>query len=69
MALFRTVSFSETMPAVVGDGVKLRAPQSGDYAEWAALARSEPRFPDALGADLAVRRSHAQRFPPAAQAI
>ena len=44
MAFFRTVSFSETMPAITGDGVTLRMPQSSDHAEWAALARSEPRI-------------------------
>ena len=70
MAFFRTVSFSE---AAAGDrrrrGCTLRAPQSGDYAEWAALARSEPRLPDALGADLAGRRSHPRRLPPAPQAL
>ncbi len=37
MAFFRTVSFSETLPAVAGAGVTLRVPQSGDHAEWAAL--------------------------------
>ena len=37
MAFFRTVSFSETMPAIAGDGVMLRVPQSGDHAEWASL--------------------------------
>jgi ribosomal-protein-alanine N-acetyltransferase len=37
MAFFRTVSFSEPMPAVAGAGVVLRAPHSGDHAEWAAL--------------------------------
>jgi [ribosomal protein S5]-alanine N-acetyltransferase len=37
MAFFRTVSFSEAMPAVTGAGIYLRAPQSGDHAEWAAL--------------------------------
>ena len=37
MALFRTVSFNEIVPAVTGAGVTLRAPQSGDFADWAAL--------------------------------
>src|ERR1700749_2930024 len=37
MAFFRTVSFSEQLPAIVGRGVFLRAPQFSDYPEWAAL--------------------------------
>jgi ribosomal-protein-alanine N-acetyltransferase len=37
MAFFRNVSFSEPMPVIAGAGVMLRAPQSGDHAEWAAL--------------------------------
>jgi ribosomal-protein-alanine N-acetyltransferase len=54
MALFRTVSFSEPMPAIPGAGVTLRAPQSTDYAEWTALRETsrdflvpwEPTWPD-----------------------
>jgi ribosomal-protein-alanine N-acetyltransferase len=42
MAFFRTVNFSEAMPAIAGAGVTLRAPQSSDHAEWAAL-REESR--------------------------
>jgi len=44
MAIFRTVSFSEPIPAVAGDGVYLRAPQSGDHAEWAALREVSRAF-------------------------
>ena len=44
MAFFRTVSFNETMPGIVGSGVTLRAPQSGDYAEWSALRESSRDF-------------------------
>jgi ribosomal-protein-alanine N-acetyltransferase len=44
MAIFRTVTFSEQMPAVNGDGVYLRAPVSGDHAEWAALRESSRPF-------------------------
>ena len=44
MAFFRTVSFSETMPAIAGTGVSLRVPQSGDHAEWAALRESSRDF-------------------------
>jgi ribosomal-protein-alanine N-acetyltransferase len=44
MALFRTVSFSEPMPAVAGEGVYLRAPQVTDYAEWAALRETSRGF-------------------------
>ncbi|MEI9803766.1 MAG: GNAT family protein [Pseudolabrys sp.] len=44
MAFFRTVSFSDSMPAVSGAGVYLRAPQSGDHAEWAALREVSRAF-------------------------
>jgi ribosomal-protein-alanine N-acetyltransferase len=44
MALFRTVSFSEPMPAVAGEGVYLRAPQSTDHVEWAALREMSRAF-------------------------
>jgi ribosomal-protein-alanine N-acetyltransferase len=44
MAFFRTVSFAETMPAIIGDGVALRAPQMSDYAEWAALREASRDF-------------------------
>jgi len=44
MAIFRSVSFSETMPAINGAGVFLRAPQSGDYAEWSALREASRAF-------------------------
>lgn len=53
MAFFRSVSFSESQPALVGTTVLLRAPQMSDHAEWAALrdlsrdflARWEPTWP------------------------
>jgi ribosomal-protein-alanine N-acetyltransferase len=44
MALFRTVSVNESMPAIVGAGVTLRVPQSSDYAEWAALREASRSF-------------------------
>lgn len=44
MAFFRTVSSAEPLPAVTGDGVVLRAPQTGDYAEWAALREASRNF-------------------------
>jgi ribosomal-protein-alanine N-acetyltransferase len=44
MALFRTVSPSETMPAVTGVGVTLRLPHGGDYAEWAELREKSRSF-------------------------
>jgi len=54
MAFFRSVSFNDSMPAILGDGVALRVPQSGDYAEWVALREAsrdflvpwEPTWPD-----------------------
>src|SRR5215468_1919729 len=44
MAFFRTVSFSEQLPAITGDGVVLRAPQMSDYAEWATLREASHDF-------------------------
>jgi ribosomal-protein-alanine N-acetyltransferase len=44
MALFRTVNFSEQPPLVEGAGVFLRAPQTGDFAEWAALREASRAF-------------------------
>ena len=44
MAFFRTVSANDTLPAVAGNGVTLRLPQSGDYAEWAALREASRTF-------------------------
>ena len=44
MAFFRTVSSAETLPAVTGDGIVLRAPQMADYAEWAALREASRAF-------------------------
>jgi len=44
MAFFRTVSFSEPMPAVAGEGISLRVPQNADYAEWAALREASRVF-------------------------
>jgi len=44
MAFFRTVTSNESLPAIVGAGVTLRVPQSGDFAEWAALRESSRAF-------------------------
>ena len=44
MAFFRTASFSETMPAIVGKGIVLRPPQMSDYPEWAALREESREF-------------------------
>ena len=44
MALFRTVSFSEPVPAISGNLVYLRAPQSTDHGEWAALREASRAF-------------------------
>ena len=54
MAFFRSVSFSESVPAIAGAGVALRVPQSSDFAEWTALREAsrdflvpwEPTWPD-----------------------
>ncbi len=44
MAFFRTVSFSEPMPAIPGAGVSLRTPQSADFAEWAMVREASRDF-------------------------
>ena len=44
MAFFRTVSFSEPLPSVEGDGVYLRAPQMSDYSEWTTLREASRAF-------------------------
>ncbi len=44
MALFRTVSFAETLPAIEGKDVVLRAPQMGDYPDWSALRERSRDF-------------------------
>jgi [ribosomal protein S5]-alanine N-acetyltransferase len=44
MAFFRSVSLSEPVPVIDGDGVMLRAPVMGDYVEWAALRESSRAF-------------------------
>ena len=43
MAFFRTVSFSETMPAILGDGITLRMPQTSDHAEFSFHRHKEVR--------------------------
>jgi [ribosomal protein S5]-alanine N-acetyltransferase len=44
MAFFRSVSFSEQVPAVEGGAVTLRPPQMSDYSEWAALREASRDF-------------------------
>jgi ribosomal-protein-alanine N-acetyltransferase len=44
MAFFRTVSFSEPLPIVEGEGVFLRAPQMSDYSEWTTLREASRAF-------------------------
>jgi ribosomal-protein-alanine N-acetyltransferase len=44
MAIFRTISFTEPLPAVVGNAVSLRSPQMTDYGEWAALREQSRDF-------------------------
>ena len=53
MAFFRTVSFSEQLPAIAGDGVLLRAPQMGDYADWAALREASREAQNTVSTKLA----------------
>jgi ribosomal-protein-alanine N-acetyltransferase len=44
MALFRTVSFTEPVPAITGEGVVLRVPQPADFVEWAELREASRSF-------------------------
>lgn len=44
MAFFRSVSFSDQVPAIVGETIVLRAPQTSDHAEWAALRAASRDF-------------------------
>ena len=44
MALFRTVSMSDLLPALAGDGVAVRTPQMSDFAEWKALRETSRTF-------------------------
>jgi ribosomal-protein-alanine N-acetyltransferase len=44
MAFFRTVSFSEQLPTIVGNGVLLRTPQMSDYAVWSSLREASRDF-------------------------
>jgi [ribosomal protein S5]-alanine N-acetyltransferase len=44
MAFFRTVSFSEPLPIIEGDGVYVRSPQMADYAEWTAVREASRAF-------------------------
>jgi [ribosomal protein S5]-alanine N-acetyltransferase len=44
VAFFRTVTANDVLPAITGAGVTLRLPQSGDYAEWAALRERSRAF-------------------------
>jgi [ribosomal protein S5]-alanine N-acetyltransferase len=54
LAFFRSINFTEPLPAVEGDGVMLRTPQITDFDEWAALRETsrdflapwEPTWPD-----------------------
>ena len=44
MALFRTVSFADTLPVIDGDAVVLRSPQMSDFPEWANLREASREF-------------------------
>jgi ribosomal-protein-alanine N-acetyltransferase len=44
MAFFRTVSSTEPLPAIEGDGIMLRVPQMADFAEWSALRETSRNF-------------------------
>ncbi len=44
MAFLRSISRPEPAPLVIGDGVRLRSPQMGDYEEWAALREKSRAF-------------------------
>jgi ribosomal-protein-alanine N-acetyltransferase len=44
MAFFRSVSSTEPLPAIEGDGIMLRAPQMADFAEWTGLRTASRNF-------------------------
>ena len=44
MAFFRAVSFPESSPSILGEGVALRAPQMADFEEWVALREASRDF-------------------------
>jgi ribosomal-protein-alanine N-acetyltransferase len=44
MAIFRTINFSDPLPAIAGEGVSLRAPQMADFTEWAELRERSRDF-------------------------
>jgi ribosomal-protein-alanine N-acetyltransferase len=44
MAFFRTINFSEPLPAIESEAVTLRTPQTTDYADWAALREASRDF-------------------------
>lgn len=44
MAFFRSVPSTELYPAVHGEGLYLRAPQSSDFSEWTALRETSRTF-------------------------
>lgn len=44
MALFRSSLFSDPSPEIEGSGVFLRAPQMGDFEEWARLREASRSF-------------------------
>jgi ribosomal-protein-alanine N-acetyltransferase len=44
MAFFRAVTFSDSVPALAGEGVVLRPPQMTDFAPWAGLRETSRDF-------------------------
>jgi [ribosomal protein S5]-alanine N-acetyltransferase len=44
MAFFRTVSLSEPLSVIDGEGLVLRTPQMADYTEWATLREASRAF-------------------------
>ena len=44
MALFRTVSFADSLPVIDGNAVVLRSPQMSDFPEWATLRDASREF-------------------------
>jgi ribosomal-protein-alanine N-acetyltransferase len=44
MTFFRSVSFSEQSPSIVGENVFLRAPQMADFADWVTLREASRDF-------------------------
>ena len=65
MAFLRPAHDAAREAALETRALYLRPPQMRDWCAWAELRGALARVPQPLGADMAVRRAHPQRLPPA----